>query len=161
MRRALLLLVSIALAAAGCGQADGGDVAAGDGRGMASLSANRPAGQFDVELTGAAVVGGQGHPTGSGAAVVTLQPTRGELCYRIDVDGVDEVTSAHLFEGKVGVVGGVVLNLQPPAGGSVDRCVTAPSALLTKVAATPAAFSLHLRTVAHPEGALRGHLRVD
>jgi CHRD domain len=158
VRVALPLLLVAALAAA-CGTSGSTTV------GTNPVALDEPAdgdapdsARLGAELTGAAETPGPGDPDGRGSATVVLEPARSQLCYRIDVSGVNGVDGTALHRGSEGQQGAVVLGLDPPDGGSVESCVTAERTLLERVRRAPERYYLNVRSDEHPDGALRGQL---
>jgi hypothetical protein len=133
---------------------DGG----GSGSGQASAVGDGASSRLSADLSGAAVVPVHGDPDATGRATVVVEPGRSQLCYRIEVTGVTGVDGTSLHEGDAGARGAVVLGLDPPAGGSVEGCVTADSALLQRVGRSPQEYYVNVRSEDHPDGALRGQL---
>lgn len=115
--------------------------------------------ELTATLTGAAAVP-PGDPDGSGTALLTLDPATGEVCFTIEVEGVDAVTAAHIHEGSEGTSGGVVIGLAAPSGGSVQDCVSADSEVVALVTAAPDGYYVNVHSDDHPDGAVRGQLRM-
>src|SRR5215510_12889968 len=68
----------------------------------APVMAAQEMGSATATLTGAAEVPGPGDPQGSGSVQVTLDPNKGEECYELRVENIQEATAAHIHEGAVG-----------------------------------------------------------
>jgi hypothetical protein len=161
-----LPLVLVAGLVASCGgsgstTAGTGPVAldeAGDGPEQSSAVGDGASTRLTAELSGAAEVPDHGDPDGSGSATVVVEPGRSQLCYRIEVEGLEEVDGTSVHEGGAGENGAVLLGLDPPLGGSSEGCVTAEPALLEQVERTPEGFYLNIRSADHPDGAVRGQL---
>jgi hypothetical protein len=115
--------------------------------------------RLTAALTGAAEVPVHGDPDGRGTATVVVEPGRSQLCYRIEVDGVEEVDGTSVHSGSAGESGGVLLGLDPPTGGSSEGCVTAEPGLLEQVGRSPERYYLNVRSAEHPDGAVRGQLQ--
>src|SRR5215207_1631587 len=80
--------------------------------GVAPASAESGGVPFTVDLTGAAEVSMEGVPNqgdldGSGTASLTINPGLGEVCWTIDVAGVEPITAAHIHVGPVTAPGPV------------------------------------------------------
>lgn len=100
-----------------------------------------------------------GDDDGTGIATVTIDTTTGEVCFVIEVENIGEASATHIHEGAAGTSGGVVIGLEPPAGGSVDSCVTADDAsIAADVAANPSGYYVNVHNEEFPEGAVRGQL---
>src|SRR6186713_588968 len=67
---------------------------------------------FTVELTGEAEVI-QGDPDGSGIAHLTVNPGTGEVCWTIEVTGVEPITEAHIHKAPSNTNGPVVVPFEP------------------------------------------------
>lgn len=109
-------------------------------------------------LTGMAAVP-EGDPDGDGSATVTLNPDTGQVCFTIAVENIRAATAAHIHAGRQGTAGPVVIPLKPPAGGSVDTCVTAEPADVERVVDNLAGFYVNVHNEEFPEGAVRGQLQ--
>ncbi len=130
----------------------------GDGSDQAGAVGNGDTTRLTAALTGAAEVPVPGDPDGRGTATVVVEPGRSQLCYRIEVDGVEEVDGTSVHSGSAGENGGVLLGLDPPTGGSSEGCVTAEPGLLEQVERSPERYYLNVRSAEHPDGAVRGQL---
>ena len=167
MRRATVALSLAVVTLSGC--ATGQDAAVGEptssvgGRTSSSGSDTAVAGggeavTFEVELSGRAEAPEPGDPEGSGTATLVLEPARGEVCFGLVVEGIDEPTGAHVHQGGAGEAGEVLLSLVPPRNGRTEGCVTADESLLDRLAVGPERFYVNLHTERYPDGALRGQL---
>jgi hypothetical protein len=162
--RATLLLVCAASVAAACGST--GSTTAGTSPVALDDRADRSADGTDVdesarltaELTGEAEVPGPGDADAGGLATVVVEPGSSQLCFRIEVEGIDGVKGTSVHEGDPGEDGAVVLGLDPPRDGTSQGCVSAAPALLDRVGRRPQEFYVNVRTDEHPEGAVRGQL---
>lgn len=83
---------------------------------------------------------------------------KGRMCYLLEVDGLDEVTAAHIHEGGKGNSGPPVLTLQLAGADGDDICVNVDKELLGTMARNKARYYVNVHTVAFPEGAIRGQL---
>src|SRR5215212_8008497 len=77
---------------------------------------------FTVDLTGAAEVNAAGVPNqgdldGSGTATLSINPGTGEVCWTIEVAGVETITAAHIHIAASTAPGPVVVPLNPYSGG--------------------------------------------
>lgn len=163
--RATLLLVCAASVAAACGST--GSTTAGTSPVALDGRADRSADGTDVddesarltaELTGEAEVPGPGDADAGGRATVVVEPGSSQLCFRIEVEGIDGAKGTSVHEGDPGEDGAVVLGLDPPRDGTSQGCVSAAPALLDRVGRRPQEFYVNVRTDEHPEGAVRGQL---
>src|SRR6188472_629858 len=76
-----------------------------------AVTGGRP---FTVELTGEAEVNAAGDPNqgdldGSGIAHLTVNPGTGEVCWTIEVTGVEPITEAHIHKAPSAMNGPVVV----------------------------------------------------
>ena len=108
-------------------------------------------------LSGAAEVPA-GDPDGTGAATVTIDSAKGQVCYNLSVSGIDKATMAHIHKGAVGVSGPVAVALDAPATGSSSGCKAAPPEVIAAILAAPSDYYVNVHSAAFPSGALRGQL---
>jgi hypothetical protein len=113
---------------------------------------------MQIHLTGAAEVPGPGDADGKGTASVTLDSAKPEVCYTLDVSGIDTATMAHIHKGAAGVAGPPVVTLDPPAKGTSKGCAKADADVVAALLAKPADYYVNVHNAAHPKGALRGQL---
>ena len=80
----------------------------------------------------------------------------GTLCYYLDIEGLDDVTAAHVHKGKKGENGPpvVVLDTDNPDGD--ERCAEVEADLLADIARNEDDYYVNVHTQAHPAGAIRG-----
>jgi hypothetical protein len=114
---------------------------------------------FTITLTGAAEVPGPGDPDGTGTATITLMPATRQICYELEVSGIDTATAAHIHAGSAGIAGGVVVPLDPPADGTSANCVTVKASLISRMERRPQLYYVNVHNAAYPAGALRGQLQ--
>jgi hypothetical protein len=120
-----------------------------------------PGGLFalSASLTGGAEVPGPGDPDGFGFARLTVDLTTGEICYRLSVARVDDITASHIHVGGPGVAGPVVVPLDPPVTGLSTGCVNADPALAADIVANPGGYYINVHSAEHAPGAVRGQLQ--
>jgi hypothetical protein len=112
-----------------------------------------------AKLLGENEVPGPGDANGKGWAAVTLNATKGTVCWKIAVwDLSSTPTAAHIHEGGAGVEGGVVVPLSAPVGGDSSGCRSASSSLVKDIARRSAQYYVNVHTEDHPAGAVRGQL---
>jgi hypothetical protein len=113
-----------------------------------------------ANLTGGAEVPGPGDPDGTGTATLTLNSTKGEICYEVKVSKLDTPNGMHIHEAAVGASGGIVVPFAPPSSGEAEAkaCVNADGALIRRIEANPAGFYLNVHTQPFGPGAIRGQL---
>jgi CHRD domain len=109
-------------------------------------------------LTGAAEVPGPGDPDGGGAAQVTLNSDKNEVCYDVTVTKIDEATAAHIHEGAMDKDGPVKVGLDTPKGGATKGCKSADAAVVKDMMANPANYYVNVHSKDFPKGAVRGQL---
>jgi CHRD domain len=119
-------------------------------------SGGRP---FTTDLTGAAEVtaGGvpnQGDLDGSGTASLTVNPGTGEVCWTIEVAGVDPIMMAHIHVGASTTTGPVVVPLNPYTGG----CAEVSRELALAIIMDPGSYYVNVHNEPFMAGALRGQL---
>ena len=108
---------------------------------------------FTVQLSGAAEVPGPGDPDGSGTATVTVNPGLGEVCWSIDVTGVEPISAAHIHKAPSTTTGPVVVTLSPDTG-----CTTVDRDLALDIVLHPSSYYVNVHNEPYPAGALRGQL---
>jgi hypothetical protein len=114
---------------------------------------------FTVDLTGEAEVNAQGVPNqgdldGSGTARLTINPGLGEVCWTIEVAGVEPITAAHIHIGPTTEAGPVVVPLNPYTGG----CTDIDRDLALAIILDPSGYYVNVHNAPYPAGALRGQL---
>jgi hypothetical protein len=114
-----------------------------------------PAGRpFRVDLTGAAEVnaGGvpnQGDPDGSGTATLRINPGTGEVCWTIEVAGVEPIAAAHIHEAPSTAPGPIVVHLDPDTG-----CTDIDRDLALAIITDPGSYYVNVHNATYPAGAL-------
>ena len=114
---------------------------------------------YMIHLTGAnevtaAGVPDQGDPDGSGTARLWINPGQEEVCWAIEVSGVDPIMAAHIHVAPTTAPGPVVIPLNPYSGGCVDVDRDLARALITN----PDGYYVNVHNMPYPGGALRGQL---
>ncbi len=139
----LLLVPALLLAACNEGDDEGGD--------------------FTPTLSGANEVcdeDGSCGGEGSGTATVDINSDRNEICYKIELSGVEGVTAAHIHAAPAGEPGDVVVDLAyegDDAGG--EGCVDGiEEGVLEEISEEPGRHYLNVHTDDLPDGAARGQL---
>jgi len=102
-----------------------------------------------------------GDPDGTGSAVLTLNPGKGEICWKLAVSDIElPATASHIHEANEGIRGGIVVFLSPPdASGQATGCTTGVERdLVRRIIQSPASFYVNVHTTDFPPGAIRGQL---
>lgn len=93
--------------------------------------------------------------SGSGTAAITVRMGLNQLCATLTVNGLTNVTAAHIHR----VAGGaVVVPLTAPTTGTASGCTTVEKALLQEIVQRPAAFYVNVHTATYPDGQVQGTL---
>lgn len=100
---------------------------------------------------------------GEGTAEVYLDidPERGELCYEIELDGIEDSTAAHIHAAPLAENGDVVVDLEwEPGETRVEKCLQdLDSAVLERITLEPRGHYVNVHSERYPDGAARGQLR--
>lgn len=125
---------------------------------------NDEGGKFDIKLSGAEEVcanASQCGGNGSGEATVEINSDRNQVCYDMKLEGMKEVTAAHIHDGEKGKAGPVVVNLNYSGTDSGGKgCVDGINeSVLEKVSKDPDKHYLNVHTKQYPDGAARGQLK--
>ncbi len=113
-----------------------------------------------ANMSGANEVPGPGDPDGSGAAVITFNQGRGEICWAIAVTGIAlPATGAHIHIGDVTSSGGVVVALSPPdETGFSSGCADVDPEMVKEIRKDPDGYYVNVHSTEFPAGAVRGQL---
>lgn len=165
MKRLLAVVACAALAGGlgACGENTELSDAAQEGREPAvGTTASTAAGEQPLELTtslsGAAERPGPGDPDGAGTAMIVLDPSVNEVCFKLTAENIEEATAAHIHRGAADVAGPVALEITAPAGGSSEGCTVAEASLIDELSTNPAGFYVNVHNAEFPDGAIRGQL---
>lgn len=109
-------------------------------------------------LSGTNEVPNPGPVTGTGTAMIRLEPIDQMICWDVEVAGLDTVTGAHIHAGAAATNGDIKVTLDTPVNGSSMGCQVIAVPLLQQMVATPGAFYVNVHTTAYPDGAIRGQL---
>jgi CHRD domain len=123
-----------------------------------SASAEITGRPFTVDLTGAAEVNtdgvpNQGDPDGTGTATLSINPGTGEVCWTIEVAGVEPIAAAHIHVAPSTAPGPIVVHLDPDTG-----CTHIDRDLALAIITDPGSYYVNVHNAAYPAGALRGQL---
>jgi hypothetical protein len=93
--------------------------------------------------------------TGSGTATVTIQLGKSSLCHALTVNGLTDVTAAHIHRVSTQAI---VVPLTTPTNRTSSGCATVAKALLQEIARSPGAFYVNVHTSTFPNGQVQGTL---
>lgn len=82
----------------------------------------------------------------------------GTLCYYLDIEGLDDVTAAHVHKGKKGENGPPVVVLETNNPDGDEMCAQAEADVLADIARNEEDYYVNVHTTAFPAGAIRGQL---
>lgn len=150
-------LASVAALTLGLGLAACGGDGDGDDASTTTTTASEDV-VFDVDLRGDVEVPGPGATGAGGTAQVTVTPGSTEVCYELTVTGLDDVTAAHIHEGRDGTAGPVAVTLEAPIDGESDGCVETSSSIVGGLADGNRSFYVNVHTTEFPDGAVRAQL---
>jgi len=94
----------------------------------------------------------------SGDFTGEIDTDAGTLCYFLDIEGLDDVTAAHVHKGKKGKNGPPVVVLQLDNPDDEDLCVEVDGDLLADIAKNESGYYVNVHTASIPAGAIRGQL---
>ncbi|HYO61669.1 MAG TPA: CHRD domain-containing protein [Actinomycetota bacterium] len=119
-------------------------------------------GSFSLELAGDAEVceGDTCGGDGAGTAEVTINSDQNEICYEIALDGVQDVTAAHIHAAPEGEAGDVVVDLDYAGDDAgAEGCVDGiDESILEEVSEEPGRHYLNVHSEEYPDGAARAQL---
>lgn len=100
----------------------------------------------------------KGSPKGHGIVNLTLDASKGSVCWTFDITGIGKPAVAHIHKGLPGTAGGVVV----PLGTSykVKGCASAAKKTVAAIESQPNAYYVNVHTTTYPGGAIRGQLVV-
>lgn len=103
------------------------------------------------------VPSGAGSPVGSGHATFTLNPGRGEICFRLAWDGLGQVVAGHIHKAVAGVNGPIVVPFTI-TGNPTTGCQAISRQLAVDIITDPAGYYANFHSTSFPKGAVRGQL---
>jgi hypothetical protein len=95
--------------------------------------------------------------TGTGSAKITLNDTKGQVCFKLSWSGIGTPSAAHIHKAVKGKAGPVVVPLfsgTPKKSG----CVSASKSLVAAIIKKPGSYYVNVHTAKYPGGAVRGQL---
>ena len=116
---------------------------------------------LEANLTGEQEVPEPGDRNGSGDAHLTVH--RAKVCYTLLVEDIRPPNAAHIHEGRRGVAGPVVVELNTPrkvadAFFYSEGCESIDRSLSRELRMHPARYYVNVHNNPFPDGALRGQL---
>lgn len=108
-------------------------------------------------MTGAQEVP-KGSPTGKGTARITLDSTKGQICFKLTWSKIKAPVAAHIHKGAKGTSGPIVVPLFTKAPAKHAGCVKASSQQITAIIKKPTGYYVNVHTSDYPDGAIRGQL---
>jgi CHRD domain len=106
-------------------------------------------------------------PDGEGTAKLRIDTESGEICWKLNFDGIATPFAAHIHgpDAPAGVNAPVFVGLFPPisdpdalALGHAKGCTTATVAMARAIVAEPGEFYVNIHNAEFPGGAIRGQL---
>ena len=114
------------------------------------------------EFSGAAEVPGPGASNATGVALVSVDPSSGNICYEVAVANITLPAQAmHIHVNAAGQSGDIVVPFPsaPDANGMASGCTTTTVAgLASEIASNPAGYYVNVHTSDFPKGAARAQL---
>jgi hypothetical protein len=95
---------------------------------------------------------------GTGSARITLDETKGRICYRIALKGVGTTMAGHIHKGGKTVAGPVFVPLFAKPTTQPKGCVTAKKSAIKAIKKNPSGYYVNVLTAKYPAGAARGQL---
>lgn len=114
---------------------------------------------FSATLSGKSEVPKLKNATGSGTAVITFDTKKGQICWKVNVRGIDTPLSVYVHLGAPGKAGPGVIALG--SGFKSKGCEIARPATIAPVVKHPTAYYVNVHTRKHLNGAIRGQLRTS
>jgi hypothetical protein len=141
MRMYLTMIASVALGLAAVGNA----------------ASAKSVSKFSAKLsTRAEVPKAKGN--GKGTAVITFDTKKNQICWKVNVSGIDKPLSVYVHLGAPGKAGPGVIALG--SGFKPKGCEIARASIIKPVLKHPTSYYVNVHTRKHLNGAIRGQLRV-
>jgi len=99
----------------------------------------------------------KGSPKGKGTAKLTLDSSKGQVCYTLTWSGIKTPTASHIHQGKKGTSGAIVIPLFTTAA-KHSGCVSAKKSLVAAIIKKPSGYYVNVHTKDYPGGAIRAQL---
>jgi len=123
-----------------------------------------------IALTATATAQESQNPSGSDNTVISadlnvdasnftgvIDLAAGQLCYILNVGGIDRSTAAHIKAGPDEAARSV-LTLEAPTDGASGECAQIEADVARDLAANPQGYFLEVASATHPAGAVRAQL---
>lgn len=91
----------------------------------------------------------------SGDFTAEMDFKTGQMCYMLEVSGLDTVTAAHIHQARKGANGPPVVTLELA---SEDKCIAVDVELMKDIMKNERDYYVNVHTEAFPDGAIRGQL---
>ena len=99
----------------------------------------------------------KGSPKGHGIVNVTLNATKGTVCWTFQgITGIDKPTAAHIHKAPARKAGPVVVPFG--AASKAKGCTKAAKSLIQAIESNPNSYYVNVHTAKYPAGAIRGQL---
>lgn len=160
----ILIALTLAAGVAACGvngptaPAPASDAASGSTAAKVFPGQQQGGALLTATLTGPAEAPVPGDPDGTGTARFTLNPGQEEICYVLEVSGIEPARAAHIHRAPAGQPGPIVVPLTAPTSGSSSGCVTASRDLIIDILQNPEGYYVNAHNALYPGGAVRGQL---
>lgn len=114
--------------------------------------------ELSANMTGSQEAPGPGDPDGSGQLEMEVDAATPQICYDLDVIGIEPATQAHVHRGARGASGPPIIHFEPPADGESGGCVSVSRQLAAELLARPGDYYVNVHNARYPDGAIRGQL---
>jgi hypothetical protein len=111
---------------------------------------------LSANLFGDSVPGGGAGPDAAADFDGEIDLDQDQLCYFLELEGLDDANAVHIHQAKEGESGPVVVTLPLPGADGDEVCVKADKALLRAMADQPSDYYVDVHSRSNPDGAVRG-----
>lgn len=98
----------------------------------------------------------KGSPTAHGIVNLTLNASKGTVCWTFELAGVSKPVFAHIHKGRAGTSGPVYIPLGKTY--KTKGCASAAKKLIDAVESNPNAYYVNVHNAKYPNGIVRGQL---
>jgi hypothetical protein len=95
---------------------------------------------------------------GTGSARLTLKAKKGQICFRITLQGVGSVAAGHIHKGGPGTAGPIAVPLFDGATDQPKGCAPAKKSIIRAIKRHPSRYYVNVHNATYPAGAARGQL---